>query len=547
MPVVAVLAPIVAAIGSGAAAAGTAVAGAAAAAGTAAAAAGTAVAGAASVVGGAAAAAGSAAAGAAAAAGTAAVGAAATAGSAIAGAATAAGTAIGSTAVGSAVGSAASAAASSIVGAAATVGSAATTVGGAVSGLATTAGSAAVSAIGSTTVGAAALESAAAASAAISSAGSAIAGTAVGSAISGAASSAGALAAKAVTATVATLGTEGVAAVIAGSVLYTGSNVVTAFSNFEEADRLIADARHQFNDISNQLEAKKNETIAKLEQLNLIKVNIYAQQISKAIEIFRKITNIKQKDTDFLDDTAIDGLFTTKELRRLEKTSSTAANILQQVNEGAGLMQAASTGSLAFMAQFGIASTGTAISTLGGAAATNATLATLGGGSLAAGGGGMALGSAVLGGVTVLPAAIVLSWNYAKNSEKALTEAHRYYAETIKEIEKAKLQISMLRNGIDQRVVELSETLEKLSLIFQRQVFPRLEKAYKDNKDKNGNINYQNCTPGDKHTIASAGNFTKEMANIMRVKILDKSGKPSAASKRVLTKITLNDHVSGML
>lgn len=45
---------------------------------------------------------------------------------------------------------------------------------------------------------------------------------------------------------------------------------------------------------------------------------------------------------------------------------------------------------------FGVASTGTTISTLSGAAATNAALAWLGGGALAAGGGGMAAGNAFL-------------------------------------------------------------------------------------------------------------------------------------------------------
>ena len=45
---------------------------------------------------------------------------------------------------------------------------------------------------------------------------------------------------------------------------------------------------------------------------------------------------------------------------------------------------------------FGVASTGTAISSLSGAAATNAALAWLGGGALSAGGGGMAAGSAFL-------------------------------------------------------------------------------------------------------------------------------------------------------
>lgn len=52
---------------------------------------------------------------------------------------------------------------------------------------------------------------------------------------------------------------------------------------------------------------------------------------------------------------------------------------------------------------FGTASTGTAIATLSGAAYTNATLAALGGGALYAGGGGMAAGSTLLGGIAIAP------------------------------------------------------------------------------------------------------------------------------------------------
>lgn len=66
----------------------------------------------------------------------------------------------------------------------------------------------------------------------------------------------------------------------------------------------------------------------------------------------------------------------------------------------AGGFAAAGATTSAVMA-LGTASTGTAISSLSGVAATNATLAALGGGSLAAGGGGMALGTAVLGGATL--------------------------------------------------------------------------------------------------------------------------------------------------
>ncbi|MDD4753606.1 MAG: hypothetical protein PHT78_10240 [Desulfitobacteriaceae bacterium] len=65
---------------------------------------------------------------------------------------------------------------------------------------------------------------------------------------------------------------------------------------------------------------------------------------------------------------------------------------------GAGIVVAAlgPTAAMGIATTFGIASTGTAISTLSGAAATNAALAWLGGGALAAGGGGMAAGKAFL-------------------------------------------------------------------------------------------------------------------------------------------------------
>lgn len=55
------------------------------------------------------------------------------------------------------------------------------------------------------------------------------------------------------------------------------------------------------------------------------------------------------------------------------------------------------TAAMSIATTFGVASTGTAISTLSGAAAANAALAWIGGGTLAAGGGGMTAGSAFLG------------------------------------------------------------------------------------------------------------------------------------------------------
>ncbi|RZS57770.1 hypothetical protein EV141_1490 [Microcella putealis] len=63
---------------------------------------------------------------------------------------------------------------------------------------------------------------------------------------------------------------------------------------------------------------------------------------------------------------------------------------------GAAVASMAPTAAMWAATTFGVASTGTAISTLSGAAATNAALAWLGGGALTVGGGGTAAGSALL-------------------------------------------------------------------------------------------------------------------------------------------------------
>jgi hypothetical protein len=77
----------------------------------------------------------------------------------------------------------------------------------------------------------------------------------------------------------------------------------------------------------------------------------------------------------------------------------------------------------------GAASTGTAITSLSGAAAQSATLAWLGGGSLAAGGGGVALGTAALGVVTIGPTMLVGGLTLNVQGEKALTQAKEKEAE----------------------------------------------------------------------------------------------------------------------
>lgn len=121
---------------------------------------------------------------------------------------------------------------------------------------------------------------------------------------------------------------------------------------------------------------------------------------------------------------------------------------------GAGVTSAATS--------FGVASTGAAISGLSGAAAESATLAFLGGGSLASGGGGMALGATALNVVTIGPALLVGGFVIKGQGSKARTQARGFQAKiavAIAELDETDARL----DAVDARTNELRSLLRGLS------------------------------------------------------------------------------------
>lgn len=125
---------------------------------------------------------------------------------------------------------------------------------------------------------------------------------------------------------------------------------------------------------------------------------------------------------------------------------------------GAGVVFLGPTAAMGIATTYGVASTGTAIAALHGAAATNAALAWLGGGTLAAGGGGMAAGNALLAlagpigwaiaGISILGSGL-LFW-------KALSEKKR--------LEEIFLLISKRdKTSYELAIVELNERINRIT------------------------------------------------------------------------------------
>lgn len=141
---------------------------------------------------------------------------------------------------------------------------------------------------------------------------------------------------------------------------------------------------------------------------------------------------------------------------------------------GAGVAVAAlgPTAAMGIATTFGVASTGTAISTLSGAAATNAALAWLGGGTLAAGGGGMVAGNAFLAlagpvgwaiaGVAILGSGLLL-WK-GKSDQNRLEDIFTLISKRdVKSYELAIVEINERISRIIDESQKLNSSIERTS------------------------------------------------------------------------------------
>jgi hypothetical protein len=189
-----------------------------------------------------------------------------------------------------------------------------------------------------------------------------------------------------------------------------------------------------------------------------------------------------------------------------------------------GVASAASQGTLGLIGLFGTASTGTAISGLSGVAAWNATLAWLGGGSLAAGGGGMALGTVVLGGITVGPALMIGGFVLGGEGKKALTKAIEYAKEVdnkIAQLDKSKGFLGQ----VQRRIKELQYLVNSLN-----------SRAIKGLNELESRANFNLHLEEDATKFRELLLLIKASSEIMKLPILDEKGKLTKATENLQEK-----------
>ncbi|MDC7690378.1 hypothetical protein [Vogesella indigofera] len=200
----------------------------------------------------------------------------------------------------------------------------------------------------------------------------------------------------------------------------------TARSNFGRAKRIVENAKDEFQAAVEKLEETKGRSFSEFESLGALRLKVQSDQMRKFVDLVNHVNCLEYKDLN-LEVFGAD--MSLPSVQKIEVSSYQATDMLKDGIQAISAGTLAGVGAVGLATSFGVASTGTAISTLSGAAATNATLAWLGGGSLAAGGLGVAGGTAVLGGIVAVPLLIAFAASATSKSEKALTEARAQEAE----------------------------------------------------------------------------------------------------------------------
>lgn len=250
----------------------------------------------------------------------------------------------------------------------------------------------------------------------------------------------------------------GAAAIVtAGVGIATGADGV---DKMQKAKKIGKAAQKRYESKRKSLKTTWHTTKNFAEEYGQLQIQVKVQTIKRFIDFIHRIGRQGSlADKRFLKE--LEGTFL-HQIPVYEAEVLEAEKLVLGGGQAVGAAYAAGQGTVALVGLFGTASTGTAIGGLSGAAAWNATLAWLGGGSLAAGGGGMAMGTLVLGGVALGPALMIGGFVLGGEGEKALTKAREYEAKV--KTESAKLEASEdFLKQVHQRIAEVSHLVTSLN------------------------------------------------------------------------------------
>lgn len=228
---------------------------------------------------------------------------------------------------------------------------------------------------------------------------------------------------------------------------------ITGASRIKAAHKRYDQKRADYEQAESYCRGEDARACERLEEFGKQKVEA-AVTLGEAASFIR---NAKVKQRELFEKVEL----STRDLATWEGTSLKAREVMGGVATSAVSGALTAAGIYGLVGSLATASTGTAIATLSGIAAQNATLAWLGGGTLAAGGGGIALGTMVLGSLVAGPSILVGSFFMHAKASKAEEEVERCVGEM--NIAEGKMQRHLAYlQAVHWRIGEISVAISKV-------------------------------------------------------------------------------------
>lgn len=300
-----------------------------------------------------------------------------------------------------------------------------------------------------------------------------------------------------------------------------------AISDTKKANNINQEAKSIVNKAEKQLDEKRKLTNTVIESLGKEKIRILSTSMKDFVDNFSKLKNVNFKKSIGIDELG-DLSFSGNALKELRTASFKAHEIAGSGLAGLGAGVLAGYGTYGAVGMLATASTGTSIATLSGVAASKATLAWLGGGAISAGGGGMALGAAVLGGVVVGPALLIGGAVMSSKAKQKLNSAYNNLDEA-KVVAKQMESIKMVLGNIRTRSKQTESLLTELNNKYFINAVERLKTIVSTK-----GLNWNNFSIKEQNQIFISAQLAKTIKIVLDTPILDQDGELTNESSQII-------------
>lgn len=283
-----------------------------------------------------------------------------------------------------------------------------------------------------------------------------------------------------------------------------------------DAEKINREAQRIADNATKKRDRTRESTNNTLAELGKTKLSIMSGSILRFAENFSRIKNVRLNDSVGLEELR-DFNPDSNEFLKMKNAGFKASELLQGGVGSLAAGTATAAGAYGAVGALATASTGTAISALSGAAATNATLAWLGGGAIAAGGGGMVLGTAVLGGLVAAPALIVMGFFMGSKADKALSEAKSQRDEARKYKQDVE-NLCTVMEAVSDRAEQIDNLLFNLNEKFKPAVDRMIGLIYNRGDD------WRYYSQYEKQTIGVAAQLAKTIKIVIDTSLIREDG-----------------------